>query len=77
MRMEAQIQMISSVINSKGVARGEFFRVNEYLYVLRFGNCIASPLDLILNIPSIIVTESFPLIASSPLSSSGYRWHLW
>lgn len=43
---EAQIQMISSAINSKGVARGEFFRVNEYLFILRFGICSASTLSL-------------------------------
>lgn len=43
---EAKIQMISSAINSKGVARGEFFRVNEYLFILRFGTCSASTLSL-------------------------------
>lgn len=43
---EGSIQMISSVINSKGVARDEFFRVNEYLFVIRFGECLASPLPL-------------------------------
>lgn len=35
---EANIQMVSSVINSKGVARGsEFFRVNEYLFFVQLG----------------------------------------
>ena len=35
---EAKIQMISSVINSKGVAReSEFYRVNEYLFIVRVG----------------------------------------
>lgn len=43
---EASMQMISSAINSKGVARGEFFRVNEYLFILRFGRCFASSLNL-------------------------------
>ena len=44
---EAKIQMISTVINGKGVARGnEFYRVNEYIYFVRFGGCSISDLDL-------------------------------
>lgn len=43
---EANIQMVSSVINSKGIARDEFFRVNEYLFIVRFGSCVASALPL-------------------------------
>lgn len=44
---DANIQMISSAINSKGVARGsEFSRVNEYLYIVRLGNCEVSKLSL-------------------------------
>lgn len=43
---EAKIQMISTAINSKGVARDEFFRVNEYIFILRFGNCAATALPL-------------------------------
>jgi len=36
---EAEIQMISSVINPKGTARGsEFARVDEYIFFVRFGN---------------------------------------
>ncbi|MGM9573792.1 MAG: DNA methyltransferase [Hominicoprocola sp.] len=42
----AKIQMVSSVINSKGVARDEFFRVNEYLFFVRLGVCTASVLPL-------------------------------
>lgn len=42
----AKIQMVSSVINSKGVARDEFFRVNEYLFIVRLGSCSASVLPL-------------------------------
>ena len=43
----ANIQMISSTINGKGVARGsEFFRVNEYIFVVRLGNCEVSELAL-------------------------------
>lgn len=44
---EANMQMISSAINGKGVARGaEFFRVNEYIFVLRFGDCGVNELPL-------------------------------
>ena len=44
---EAKIQMVSSVIRPSGMARGsEFSRANEYLYILRFGDCIVSPLPL-------------------------------
>ena len=43
---EASIQMVSSVINSKGIARDEFFRVNEYLFIVRFGECVATALPL-------------------------------
>ena len=43
---EANIQMVSSVINSKGIARDEFFRVNEYLFIVRFGDCLATALPL-------------------------------
>ena len=43
----ARIQMVSSVINSAGVTRGdEFSRSNEYLYFVKFGN--ASPNSLAL-----------------------------
>jgi adenine-specific DNA-methyltransferase len=35
---EAQIEMVTSVVSSKGVARfGQFSRVEEYIYTLRFG----------------------------------------
>ncbi len=36
---EAQIEMVTSVISSKGVARfGQFSRVEEYIFALRFGS---------------------------------------
>ena len=36
---EAEVQMISSVINPKGTARGnEFARVDEYIFFVKFGN---------------------------------------
>ena len=37
---EASIQMISSVINPKGVPRDGFSRVDEYLFVCQFGNIV-------------------------------------
>ena len=44
---EAKMQMISSVINPSGVARaGEFYRTDEYIYILRFGTCTPSKLPL-------------------------------
>ena len=44
---DANMQMVSSTINGKGVARGaEFFRVNEYIFVLRFGGCGVEELPL-------------------------------
>ena len=42
----ANIQMVSSAINSKGVARDEFFRVNEYIFFIRLGGCTATVLPL-------------------------------
>ncbi len=45
---EARIQMISSVINPSGVSRGgEFYRTDEYLFIVKFGIC--SPAKLKLN----------------------------
>lgn len=43
---ETRIQMVSSVINAKGVAREEFFRVNEYIFFIKFGNSSPAPLSL-------------------------------
>lgn len=44
---DAKIQMVSTVINSKGVAReNEFSRVNEYIFVIRIGVCGVSALPL-------------------------------
>lgn len=38
---EARMQMISSAINPKGSARGkEFYRVDEYIFFLRFGRAV-------------------------------------
>lgn len=47
MFQEADIQMVSSAINGKGVSRGsEFFRVNEYLFFVKIGNCSVAELPL-------------------------------
>ena len=44
---EANMQMISSVINPSGVAReGSFYRTDEYIFVLRFGTCAPTRLPL-------------------------------
>lgn len=44
---ETEIQMVSSAINGKGVSRGsEFFRVNEYLFFVKIGNCSVTELPL-------------------------------
>lgn len=43
---DANIQMVSTAINPKGIARGEFFRVNEYLFFVRLG--ASSPTELAL-----------------------------
>ncbi|MBB6477565.1 adenine-specific DNA-methyltransferase [Negativicoccus succinicivorans] len=44
---EARMQMVSSVINPTGVARsGDFYRTDEYIYILRFGRCIPAKLPL-------------------------------
>ena len=43
---EANIQMISSVINPKGNARFGFSRSDEYIYVVMFGNCFPERLPL-------------------------------
>ena len=44
---QAKMQMVSSVIRPSGMAREtEFSRANEFLYVLRFGECVVTPLPL-------------------------------
>ena len=44
---EAKIQMVSSVINSAGVSRGEeFSRSNEYLFFIKLGDASPNPLPL-------------------------------
>ena len=44
---EADIQMVSSAINGKGVSRdSEFFRVNEYIFFVKIGDCLFSELSL-------------------------------
>lgn len=44
---EANAQMISSVINPSGVSRdGEFYRTDEYIYIVKFGTCKPAKLKL-------------------------------
>lgn len=44
---EANMQMVSSVINPVGVSRGgQFARTDEYIFFLTFGTCAPSPLCL-------------------------------
>lgn len=44
---EANMQMVSSVINPAGVSRGgQFARTDEYIYFLTFGSCVPSPIKL-------------------------------
>lgn len=43
---EAKIQMVSSVINSAGVNRGEFSRSNEFIFFVKFGSAVPQPLPL-------------------------------
>lgn len=45
--LNEKIQMISTSINGKGVARdSEFARVNEYIYIVRIGESSVAPLPL-------------------------------
>lgn len=44
---DARIQMVSSAINGKGVSReSEFFRVNEYIFFIKIGDCTVTELPL-------------------------------
>ena len=44
---EANMQMISSIINPSGVAReGDFYRTDEYVFIIRFGICKPVKLSL-------------------------------
>lgn len=43
----AKMQMISTVVNPSGVSRdNEFYRTDEYIYILRFGNCVPTKMQL-------------------------------
>lgn len=43
---EAKIQMVSSIINSAGINRGEFSRSNEFIFFVKFGISVPQPLPL-------------------------------
>lgn len=43
----AKMQMISTVINPSGVSRdNEFYRTDEYIFILRFGDCVPARMVL-------------------------------
>ena len=68
----AKIQMISTVINSKGVARGkEFFRVNEYIYFVRLGDCEVEALPLAKNWRGNIKSTTINKVRWGSLMRSG------
>ena len=63
---EANIQMISSIIAQKGVARSNsFYRVNEYIYLVQNGGSTVTPLPL---------TEQWSLGNKSSAASNGIVW---
>lgn len=44
---EANMQMISSVINPSGVSRNnEFYRTDEYIFIVRIGDCVPAKVQL-------------------------------
>lgn len=43
---EARIQMVSTLVNPKGVTRNGFRRADEYIYVVMIGTASPCPLDL-------------------------------
>ena len=52
---DSNIQMISSVINRKGTARGrEFYRVDEYLFYITFGSASISDIA----VPGLCISEN-------------------
>lgn len=44
--LDSKIQMVSSVINSAGVNRGEFSRSNEFIFFVKCGSAAPQPLPL-------------------------------
>ena len=63
---EANIQMISSIIAQKGVARSSsFYRVNEFIYILQIGSSRVIPLPL---------SEQWSLGSKTSAASKGIVW---
>lgn len=63
---DANIQMISSLIAQKGVARASsFYRVNEYIYFIQFGNSSVQALDL---------SEQWALGKNDSAAAKGIVW---
>ncbi len=72
---EAHSQMISSMINPKGSARGkEFYRVDEYIFVLRFGSAVVQ--DFL--VPGLCITKGPESVAENgdadPAELPKIRW---
>ncbi len=64
--LEANIQMISSIIAQKGVSRSSsFYRVNEFIYILQMGNSQVIPLPL---------SEEWSLGSKTSAASKGIVW---
>lgn len=63
---EANIQMITSIIAQKGVARNNsFYRVNEYLFIIQSGDSKVTPLPL---------TTEWSLGKGESIGSKGIVW---
>ncbi len=63
---EAKMQMVSSIISQKGVARNSsFYRTNEFIYIVQMGDSSVQPLPL---------SEEWMLGKKSQLSKSGIAW---
>lgn len=66
----ARIQMVSSVINPKGVVRlSEFSRVNEYIYVCMFGSQKIAP-ERVVSVPSDVSEPKREYMTWQPLRRS-------
>lgn len=65
---EANMQMISSVINPAGVSRsGQFARTDEYIFFVMFGTCTPTPL---------LLTSDWHLGKGFGIASKGIRWDI-
>ena len=69
---EARIQMVTSLINPKGVARGQdFYRVDEYIYFVFFGSAAVTKL----NDPMILTGKKNDNVDKTPKATAKkVRW---